>query len=183
MKVYAVLFRGINVSGKNIIKMEALRNLLTEAGYEGVKTYIQSGNVVFKSKEEDKATLAKNIEQLIKEHYDYDITVFVYDKAAIEKVLQNSPYATADYKEEGVKKLYVTFLSEIPAKETIEKLHEVPIGDDEITLKEDVLYFKLATKASESKLSNNLIESKLKVKATTRNWNTTLKLFSMLEAL
>lgn len=183
MKIYAVLFRGINVSGKNIIKMEALRNLLTEAGYEGVKTYIQSGNIVFKSKEEDKGTLAKNIEQLINKHYGYDITVFAYDKADIEKVLHNSPYATADYKEEGVKKLYVTFLSQIPEKENIEKLRQAPIGDDEITLIDDVLYFKLATKASESKLSNNLIESKLKVRATTRNWNTTLKVFSMLEAL
>ncbi|GGB64917.1 hypothetical protein GCM10007424_01020 [Flavobacterium suaedae] len=183
MNVYAVLFRGINVSGKNVIKMEALRNLLTEAGYESVKTYIQSGNVVFKSKEEDKATLAKNIERLIKEHYNYDIIVFVYNKADIAKVLQNSPYATADYKEEGVKKLYLTFLSEIPAKENIEKLHQAPIGNDEITLTDDIVYFKLATKASESKLSNNLIESKLKVKATTRNWNTTIKLFSMLEAL
>lgn len=181
MALYLALFRGINVSGKNIIKMESLRKQMDLAGYGNVQTYIQSGNVVFEAKETSKAKVSVAIESLIKKEYGHDITVFVLDMADMNKVAANNPYATRDELEEGSKKLYVTFLSEIPQKENIQKLYDAPIGDDSIEFNDDILYFKLATKASDSKLSNNLIESKLKLRATTRNWNTTIKLLTMLE--
>lgn len=181
MALYLALFRGINVSGKNIIKMESLRKQMEHTGYTNVQTYIQSGNVVFEAKQTSKAEISAAIESLIKKEYGYDIIVFVLDMADMNKVAVNSPYATREELEEGSKKLYVTFLSQVPQKENIQKLYDAPIGDDLIELKDDILYFKLASKASDSKLSNNLIESKLKLKATTRNWNTTIKLLAMLE--
>lgn len=181
MPAYLALFRGINVSGKKIIKMEDLRKMMEAAGYGNVKTYIQSGNVIFSSNEKSKDKLAKAIEKLIEEKYGFDVTVFVIDRKHLEKAIANNPYADGKTPEDaGTKKIYVTFLSETPSDEAIEKLRQAPIGEDEIALHEDILYFKLVIGAADSKLSNNLIESKLKLKATTRNWNTTLKLSEMM---
>jgi uncharacterized protein (DUF1697 family) len=182
MPVYLALLRGINVSGKKIIKMEDLRKLMESSGYKNVKTYIQSGNVVFESGVKDKDKLAKEIELVIEKQYGFDVSVFVVDINDVNRAVDNNPFATKDQVEEGTKKIYVTFLSEIPLAENIEKLKQAPIGEDLIEFADDILYFKLMSMASESKLSNTLIESKLKVRATTRNWNTTLKLLSMLEA-
>lgn len=182
MNTYLALLRGINVSGKKIIKMEALRALFEREGFTDVKTYIQSGNVIFRSKSSSKVKIATQIEKMIEAEYGFDVTVFVLDVKQVEMAVDKMPYANNREPEgAGSKKLYVTFLSEIPAAENFEKLKLAPIGDDLIELDGDVLYFKLESKASESKLSNNLIESKLKVKATTRNWNVTLKLLELLQ--
>lgn len=181
MPVYLALLRGINVSGKKIIKMEDLRKLMESSGYKNIKTYIQSGNVIFESNTKDKSIIAKHIEEVIEKQYGFDVSVFVIDGNDINKAVDNNPYATKEEIEEGTKKIYVTFLSEKPSAENIEKLKQAPIGEDLIEFFDDVLYFKLISKASESKLSNTLIESKLKVRATTRNWNTTIKLLTMLE--
>ena len=182
MHTYLVLLRGINVSGKKIIKMEGLRQLFESAGYENVQTYIQSGNVIFDS-EVAHGEVAGNIEKLIETHYGFDVTVFVLTQNELNAAVGNMPFAEGREEEPpGLKQLYVTFLSEIPSNDNLEKLRQSPIGDDLIEVVDKVLYFKLASKASDSKLSNNLIESKLKVSATTRNWNTTLKLLAMMDS-
>ena len=182
MSLYLALLRGINVSGKKIIKMEDLRRLMEASGYTDVKTYIQSGNIVFGSNIKSKSVIAKAIEEIIEKNYGFDVSVFVINRNNLEKAIDDNPYVDGREEEPaGFKKLYVTFLSDVPSAENFEKLQQAPIGDDLIEVKEDILYFKLESKASDSKLSNNLIESKLKVRATTRNWNTTLKLLSMME--
>ena len=182
MYVYLALLRGINVSGKKIIKMEDLRKLIEGLGYTNVKTYIQSGNVIFSADEKAKDKLGKAIEAAIEKQYGFDVSVFITDKKAVENAVDNNPFAEGREEEPaGFKKLYVTFMSNIPSQENKEKLLSAPIGEDLIAFADDVLYFKLESKASDSKLSNNLIESKLKVRATTRNWNTTLKLLAMMQ--
>lgn len=182
MHTYLALLRGINVSGKKIIKMEALRALFEAIGFTGVKTHIQSGNVIFRDKSSSKEKIAAKIEKAIQAGFGFDVTVFVLDEKQAEKAVDDMPYADGREPEgSGSKKLYVTFLSEIPTEENFEKLMQAPIGNDLISLSGDILYFKLESKASESKLSNNLIENKLKVKATSRNWNVTLKLLELLQ--
>ena len=182
MPVYLALLRGINVSGKNIIKMEDLRKRMEAAGYAAVKTFIQSGNILFTSGERSAGPQGKHMEALLKQEYGYDVTVFIITKNELKSAIDNNPYVEGRVEEAtGFKKLYVTFLSGEPLIEDIEKLKQVPIGQDEIAVVGNVLYFKLFSKASDSKLSNNLIESKLKLRATTRNWNTTLKLLNMME--
>lgn len=183
MPTYLALLRGINVSGKKIIKMEELRMLFEANGYSNAKTYIQSGNIIFTTDTGTKKQVAAALEALIKKSYGYDVTVFVLDIGDLEKAIDNNPFVGNRQPEgAGSKKLYVTFLLNVASAENIEKLRQAPIGHDLIELTDNVLYFKLQTKASESKLSNNLIETKLKVKATTRNWNTTLKLMEILQA-
>lgn len=182
MNTYLALLRGINVSGKKIIRMEALRALFEKEGFTDVKTYIQSGNVVFRDKSSSKEKITAKIEKMILAEFGFDVTVFVLDAGQVEKAVDNMAFIDGREPEgAGSKKLYVTFLSEIPSAENFERLMQSPIGNDRISLHGDVLYFKLESKASESKLSNNLIESKLKVKATTRNWNVTLKLLELLQ--
>jgi uncharacterized protein (DUF1697 family) len=182
MPVYLALLRGINVSGKKIIRMEDLRRHMAAAGYQNVRTFIQSGNIVFESKEAPKEKLAAAIEALLEKEYGFDVSVFVADIQDVAAAIDNNPFAEGRVEEEaGFKKLYVTFLSEKPTEENMEKLREAPIGEDEIEVVGKILYFKLFARASDSKLSNNLIESKLKLRATTRNWNTTLKLLLLME--
>ena len=182
MPVYLALLRGINVSGKNIIKMEDLRNRMEAAGYATVKTFIQSGNIIFTSGERSADMASKHLEAFLKQEYGYDVTVFIITKNELESAIDNNPYAEGRVEEAaGFKNLFVTFLSDEPLVENIEKLQQAPIGQDEIAVVGNVLYFKLFSKASDTKLSNNLIESKLKLRATTRNWNTTLKLLNMME--
>lgn len=184
MPIYLALLRGINVSGKKIIKMEDLRKLMISAGFESVKTYIQSGNVIFENKEKSKDKIAKHIEALIEKQYGFDVSVFIKDFSDVENAIDKNPFVVDRAEEEaGFKKLYVTFLSETPFEENIEKLRQAPIGNDLIKIVDTILYFQLESKASDSKLSNNLIESKLKVRATTRNWNTTLKLLTLMESV
>lgn len=179
---YLALLRGINVSGQKIIKMEHLRALMADAGYKNVKTYIQSGNIVFSSNEKSKQKAAKSIENLIKKHYGFDVSVLILDAPVIDKIIADNPYTKGTEPEPaGIKKIYVTFLSDVPLPENAEKLLEAAIGEDAITLAGDVVYFKLANGAADSKLSNNFIESRLKVKATTRNWNTTLRLATLIK--
>lgn len=181
MPVYLALLRGINVSGQKLIKMADLRMNMEAGGYKNVQTYIQSGNIVFESPDTSAQSVAKNIEGLIKAQYGFDVTVFVYSKEEIERAVDNNPFITGRAPEPaGAKKLYVTFLNAVPSAEDIDKLKQAPIGDDSIAVSGNILYFKLAESAATSKLSNNLIENKLRLRATTRNWNTTLKLLEML---
>ena len=183
MPVYLALLRGINVSGKNIIKMEDLRKRMEAAGYAAVKTFIQSGNITFIANEKSKLIAGKELELFLKQEYGYDITVFVITQKDLENAIDNNPFVEGRVEEEsGYKKIYITFLSGEPTAENMEKLRQAPIGQDEIAITGSVLYFRLFSKASDSKLSNSLIESKLKLRATTRNWNTTLKLLGMMES-
>ncbi len=181
MKAYLALLRGVNVSGKNIIKMEDLRKAMAEAGFDNVKTYIQSGNIVFGSADR-KEEAALKLSQLIQNRYGFKVEVFILEKHDLDLAIENNPYTGPDPEPAGTKKIYVTFLSQKPEAENYKKLEETPKGEDEISLHTNVLYFKLAQSAADSKLSNSLIELKLKVKATTRNWNTTLKLSEMMKA-
>jgi len=183
MPRYLALLRGINVSGKNSIKMEDLRNRLQQAGFTRVQTLIQSGNIVFEHTETSAVAIRDAVAKLITDAYGYVITVLVVTGKELAAAVAGNPFCSdAQPEPSGFKKLHVTFLSETPAEEHMEKLRQSPIGNDRIELTGNVLYFQLETKTSDSKLSNALVESKLKVKATTRNWNTTLKLLELMES-
>ena len=178
MNTHLALLRGINVSGKKLIKMEDLRKLMEAAGFENVKTYIQSGNIVFDSKEISKAKLSEKVKKVIFDHYGFDVSVVMLNGKDLAKAIAENPFI----KEKGIdlKQVYVAFLSEEPIEDNIERMKLAKIGDDIALLSGNVMYLKYAAGAGNSKLSTNLIENKLKVIATARNWNTTLKLMEML---
>lgn len=179
MKTHLALLRGINVSGKNIIKMEEFRKLLTAIGFNNVSTYIQSGNVFFES---DKTIdFSVEISKLIKDNYGYDIKVLMVNKNDLAFVLQNNPFfeKVGSSAQENTKNLYISFLSEIPKKEDYNELLALDFKGDEFVLQERFLFLKYKDSAANTKLDNKIIENKLKVVSTTRNWNTVNKLYQM----
>ncbi|HEX9981070.1 MAG TPA: DUF1697 domain-containing protein [Flavobacterium sp.] len=176
MKTHLALLRGINVSGQKLIKMEDLRKLLENEGFENVRTYIQSGNVIFDNASSAKEELAQQISGAIKRQYGFEVTVVMADKRLLKRTVVENPFL----ENAESKQLYVAFLSEIPAAENIEKMSQAAIAPDEAIIIDDVMYLKYAVGAGQSKLTNSLIENRLKVKATSRNWNTTLKLLELL---
>jgi uncharacterized protein (DUF1697 family) len=181
MPVYLALFRGINVSGHNLIKMEPLKKLMEEEGYVNVETYIQSGNVVFEHPETSKEKIAKAIEILMYREYGHNVLIFVLDEADLTKAIDGNPYTGRGPEGQGAKKYFVAFLAGIPAGDGLDKLKKYHRGDDLYKIKENVMYMKLASSAADSKLTNVFIENKLNIKATIRNWNTTLKMLDMMQ--
>lgn len=178
MKTHLVLLRGINVSGQKLIKMEDLRNLLSDAGFQNVTTYIQSGNIIFDHPETSKAKVGAKVASIIKEKYGWDVGVIVRNLADLEQTIDGNPFLKeADV---DLKQLYVAFLSDEPFPENIAKFEAFDIQQDRAVFGDGVLYLKYHDSAANTKLSNALIENKLKVVATSRNWNTTLKLRDML---
>lgn len=176
MKTYFVLLRGINVSGKNIIKMAALKDALLAAQFKNVTTYIQSGNIILSSDLTKKEVSAK-IQQLINDEFQLQIAVFCLNVLDMETALQNNPFANET---EG-NKIFFTFLSDTPQPELINALESIDFGDDLFKIINNVLYFYLPSGMSTSKLNNNFFEKKLKVTSTGRNLNTINKLLQLAE--
>ncbi len=181
MQTYIALLRGINVSGQKKIIMADLRVYLEELDFQDIKTYIQSGNIIFKSTD----TSAKNLETLIKnkiqEKYGFEVPVLVLTPQELVKTLKNNPFLTD--KEKESKAFYVIFLQDKPQPEYVEKLQEVDYSPEEIVFDDKIIYFYAAFGAGRTKLNNNFFENKLKVRATSRNWRTTTKLLEMANSL
>ena len=170
MKTYIVILRGINVSGKNILPMAELRDLLTELKFENVQTYIQSGNIILNSELIKEAVVVK-VKNGIALKFGYDVPVLARTISEWEKAVANNPYPTENHKI-----VSFTFLSEEPKEKTV----AVNITNDDVyTVLNDMVYMYCPDGFGRTKLTNNLFEKKLKVTATSRNFRTTMKLLEM----
>lgn len=158
--------------------MEDLRNRFTATGFENVATYIQSGNIIFDSTI-PKPKLAEAIQSVLQSSYGFSAEVIVIDKAELASIVASSPFDPSP--ETGTKKQYVTFLSKVPSAEALKTWNETDFSPDKAVHIDKALYLTYADSAANTKLDNKLIERKLGVVATTRNWNTTLKLLEMLQ--
>ncbi|RED66198.1 DUF1697 domain-containing protein [Cohnella lupini] len=174
MITYIALLRGINVGGK-MIKMDQLRQVFESLKLNNVRTYIQSGNVLFES-QEDREQLIRSIEQAIEKSF-FQVTVVLRTVKELEEVVSDTPYRVTDLAETD--SLYVTFLAENPSAEAIDRCYSFKNEVDEFTIVDREVYILIHKSYGTSKFSNNFLESKLKVKATTRNWATVNKLISM----
>lgn len=150
--------------------MAELRTVLTKAGLLDVQTYIQSGNVVAKS-QLDQDSIQALVHDAIAQEIGADIVVFARTHRQIKRVLAGNPYplhATA--------RTYFSLLAAAPPSPIIEKLRQVDFSPDRVELAGGVIYTLYATKHSDSKFNNNFFERKLKIAATTRNFNTMSRL-------
>lgn len=179
MKTYIALLRGINVSGQKLIKMELLRTVLKELDYHNIRTYIQSGNILFDCKPTDARILEQQIAEHIEKHFGFSVPVLIVTLDYLKKVVENNPYDKRAITDPA--QPYVAFLSEIPAQPGIAVLDAIDFAGDEYTINDKSIYLLYANSAGNSKLTNAVIENKLKVKATTRNWKTIRKLIEMSE--
>ncbi len=177
MKRYLAVLRGINVSGQKIIKMEALRTAMEALGFQNIKTYIQSGNLVFENPESDTETLEKAIHQQILTHFGFEVPVLVLEKAEMDKILTENPYFSDD---KDPKQLHVTLLKAEAAAEKVAQLNPDAYLPDTFSITGKTIYLYTPGGYGNTKLSNTFFENKLKTPATTRNWKTMQELHKMI---
>lgn len=178
-ETYLALLRGINVGGKNVIKMADLRACFENEGFLAVASYIQSGNVIFRASSRSSAVLTAQIEEMLAAAFNYKASVVLRSARQIRTVVDSAPDGFGRRPDEY--KYDVIFLKEpLTAREAIASVSTKP-GVDEAHLGNGVLYFsRLISKASQSRLSR-LVSLPVYQSMTIRNWNTTAKLAQMME--
>lgn len=173
---FVTLLRGINVGGKSLVAMADLRSLVASLGFEDVVTYIQSGNVVFRSSEADEVAVASRLEREIAKAFDVSPAVLLRTPAELASIAASNPFLAP---EADVSKLHVVFLDRAPATGAAAKLDPERSPPDEFTLRGREIYLRLPNGAGRSKLTLVYFESALGVRATQRNWSTLLKLLAL----
>ncbi len=178
MPGYVALLRGINVGGRNLIRMPALKACFEAGGFAEVATYIQSGNVLFTSPETRVAGLTQRIEEMLAATFGYQATVVVRNRAQMRAVVEHAPkgFGTepATYRYDAI------FLKPPLTSKVAMKSVPTKPGVDEAHAGTGVLYFsRLIEKATQSRL-NKIVSSPIYASVTIRNWNTTTKLLSMM---
>lgn len=177
MNTYIALFRGINVGGNNILPMKDLVAILQTLGYEGVQTYIQSGNAVFKSRKTIDATGAADISKEIFRRMGFEPKILLLSPKQLQEAIKNNPFPTSDGKA-----LHFFFLEQPCSKPNTEYLESLKIESEEFKLIKMTFYLYAPKGVGRSKLAA-AIGKALGVSLTARNWNTVNKLASMLEQL
>jgi uncharacterized protein (DUF1697 family) len=177
MQKHIAILRGINVSGKNKIKMQDLVQALKSLGFENVQTYIQSGNVLFDSQEESMSILSNQIKDVLFNAFGCDVPVVVFTPEYLAKVVRENPFP--ENPEIPTTALHFTFLSEAPEKENLALVSEISNPPDENCAGDRVFYVYCPNGYGRTKFNNTFFEQKLKVTATTRNWRTCQKLLEM----
>ncbi|MFF7749618.1 DUF1697 domain-containing protein [Streptomyces sp. NPDC007971] len=178
MTSYAALLRGINVGGSRKLPMADLRTLMTELGHEGVRTHLQSGQAVFATDRGDQESLAAELSRAIEERFGFPVDVLVREHAYLKAVADACPFPAADL---APKQLHVTYFS---APVTPERFAEIDPGThlpEEYRLGDRCLYLYAPEGLGRSRLAEVLSRPRITkgVIATTRNWNTVLKLVEL----
>jgi uncharacterized protein (DUF1697 family) len=175
MHNYIAILRGINVGGKNRLPMSELKAVLERAGFEEIQTYIQSGNIVFKTEETSSVKLAKRLFTTIKNNWGFQVPVIVLTAQQLSDILSVNPFIS----EREAAFQHITFLDKEPEIQLIENMSGIKDVPNEYQVSTKAVYLYCPRGYSKTKLTNNFIEKKLKVTATTRNLKTSLILLEM----
>jgi uncharacterized protein (DUF1697 family) len=175
MTTLIALLRGINVGGNNKLPMKDLAALLTGMGLRDVQTYIQSGNVVFRSDLKNKAALAAKITATIESQHGFAPQILLLEAAELKKAMAGNPYPGA---ESEPKSLHLFFLDEVPSKPDLKALDAIKADNERYKLAGKVFYLHAPDGVGNSKLAARA-ENLLGVTASARNWNTVCKLAEM----
>jgi uncharacterized protein (DUF1697 family) len=177
MTQYIALLRGINIGAKKRIAMADLRALVEGLGHTGVRTYVNSGNVVFTAGDERANTaLAGEIETALNTHHGLDVPVVVRSAAEMQTVVAGNPFPEV---EATPKLLHVSFLGETPAADRVAALADVERGDDEYRVVGQDIYLHYPNGLANATFMLNGFDRALRVTSTSRNWNTVVKLAAM----
>ena len=170
MAIYVSMLRGINVGGHKRIKMDRLRQSLETLGFEQVKTFIQSGNVVFTTGKRSALALSRQIENKILEDFGFSVCVITKTADEMRQSLEKNPFL----REGGIdpERLHVVFLSEAPASEALKKLAELTILPDRSQCVGTEIYLYLPNGVAQSFWMKTPLDRVLSVVTTTRNWKT-----------
>lgn len=175
METYIALFRGINVGGKNILPMKALKALLENLNLQNIKTYIQSGNVVFQSEAIDAARLSSQISAEIKKNHGFEPRVLLLALEEMEQAIRLNPFPEVV---SDPKTLHVGFLTSKPANPDMEALESLRAENERFELVDRLFYLHAPDGIGRSKLAASA-ERLLGVPMTDRNWRTIDKIMAM----
>lgn len=175
MQQYICLLRGINVGGRRKVLMSDLKLLFQELGAREISHYIQSGNIIFKHKENNPEQLNQKISQQIKVQYQFEVPVVILKSKDVKNIIHENPFI----KTSSVEQLHLVFLKDLPAKELVITLTQQDHAPDQFRIMEQAIFLRCEKKYSASKLNNQFFEKQLKITATTRNWKTVLRLNQM----
>ena len=171
MQVYFSFLRGVNIGGHNKIKMTDLTSMFLEAGYTDAETFIQSGNVIFSGRENKSASeVASEIESAIKVRFGFGVTALIRTPVEIKSVISLNPFLSE--RNFDPSKSAVIFLNEMPQESLVEKIKKITYPPDKFEIIGREVFIYCPNGFGRSKLYTNFFESKLKVSATGRNWNT-----------
>ena len=170
---YIALLRGINVTGNTMIKMADLKKSVESLGLKNVVSYVNSGNLAFDSKKVSERSLTKKLEDTVEREFGKRIKVMVREQSAIPKIIAANPY---DGEFESHKEMHVLFLKEEIPKEKIEELRDAAPKAERFTISGREIYCHLPMGVADSLLGRGLVEKKLKIPVTARNWRTVQKL-------
>ena len=177
MAVVVSLLRGVNVGGHHAIKMDALRALYESLRLDDPRTYVQSGNVVFRTRERDLAKLAQRVENAIERKFGFRPAIIVRTSSEMRDVVAENPFAARQDIEPS--KLIVTFLAHDPGREVRDKLLKIKTDGEELRIiRSRELYLYFPSGMGRSKLPA-LLERTLPTPGTARNWNSVTKLLEM----
>jgi len=180
MTTHVALVRAINVAGRNRVSMAELRDLMAELGFANVQSLLQSGNLVFDSRAGTPARLESLLEQAAKDHLQLETAFFVRTAKEWAEIVAGNPFP--DEAKRDPAHLVVQFLKGAPDHEHVTALEKAIVGREVIRAGGRHLYIVYPDGIGRSKLTNALIEQKLGMQGTARNWNTVLKLASLAAA-
>lgn len=174
--VHVALLRGVNVGGKNRLPMKALVAMFCDSGCRDVRTYIQSGNVLFKAE----TALVRRVPALIAEgisaRFGFNVPIVMRTVPELADVASNNPFL-----ERGAdpKTLHVAFLLDRPSRSSIAELEPDRSPPDEFAVHGREVYLRCPNGVARSKLTTQYFDSKLKTTSTVRNWRTVMKLLEL----
>ena len=174
MNTYIALLRGINVSGHKKILMADLRILFEDLRFENVRTYIQSGNVVFQISEDNLVVIEDGIKHQILKQYDFEVPILITTRKELQSIVNNCPFA-----HEKMKKSHFTLLFTPPLKELIHETSKINYPNEEFSITKKCIYFYCSTGYARVKCNGNFFEKKLDVVTTSRNYRTVMKLIEL----
>ncbi len=164
---YVALLRGINVGGKNKLPMRGLAAIFEAAGCRDVRTYIQSGNVVFRA--EDVSGLAATVSAAIAAAFGIKVPVILRSAAEMAAAVAANPFFEAGVAEEM---LHVYFLADLPLDEAVERLDLKQSPGDTFAVAGREIYLLLPDGTARTKLTNAYFDKALRTISTLRNWRT-----------
>jgi uncharacterized protein (DUF1697 family) len=178
MKSFIALFRGLNVGGSGVLPMKDLVAILEQLGFGDIKTYIQSGNVVFRTEEDDPARIAKRITSEVVKGFGFEPQVLLLEPAELRRAMEANPFPEAASEP---KTLHLTFMAEEPLHPDLEALERLRKDSESYALKGTVFYLHAPEGIGRSKLAAK-VEHLLGVPGTSRNWRTVTRVLALAEA-
>lgn len=170
---YIALLRGINITGNTMIKMADLKRSFESLGFRNVVSYINSGNLAFDCRRMSEVTLVNRLEGVIDRDFDLRVQVIVREQESIPRIVAANPYA-GEF--ESHKEMHVLFLKKSIPSARVAELRAAAPAAERFTIKGREIYCHLPMGVADSLMGRGLVERRLKIAVTARNWRTVEKL-------